>query len=341
MRHSNTISSIAHHATGPICILGLVAASFANTVPALILTQGIMYGAGFITFYYSILSMVNEYWIARRGMAYGFLCSASGASGAAMPFIVSTLLHKYGYRTTLRCIAVGLTLSTGPFIPILKGRLPESATSTPTPTDWSFLRTPLFWIYSLSNLAMGFGYFFPPLYLPSYATATGLSPTKGALLLALMSISQVLGQFSFGYLSDKRISINLLSATATLVAGIAAYTTWGLASTFSLLVVFALIYGFFGAGYTAMWARMGTAVSSEPTAAFAAFGLLNFGKGIGNVLAGPIGGALLTSGVDVEDYGVMKYQKVILFTGSCMLFSAAVIPAQYLKRARLQLGVRR
>ncbi|OJJ06395.1 hypothetical protein ASPVEDRAFT_323137 [Aspergillus versicolor CBS 583.65] len=70
--------------------------------------------------------MVNEYWIARRGMAYGILCGASGVSGSVMPFALQTLLAKYGYRTTLRAVAVALTLLTGPLIPLLKGRLPPS-----------------------------------------------------------------------------------------------------------------------------------------------------------------------------------------------------------------------
>ena len=319
-----------------LALLGLVAGSFARSLGTLILTQGVMYGVGFIIFYYPILSMVNEYWIARRGMAYGFLCSASGVSGAALPIGLQSLLHRYGYHTTLRIIAVGLLVLTGPLIPVLKGRLPHSATeiTAPTRTDWSFLKVPLFWIYSASNFAMGLGYFFPSIYLPSYATSNGLSSTQGALLLTIMSISQVLGQFSFGYLSDKdRIPLSVLISSSALVAGIAAYTSWGLAHTFGVLTVFAMIYGFFGAGYTAMWARMGTAVTNEPTAAFAAFGLLNFGKGVGNVLAGPIGGAFLAlrNAVDAGTYGAARYETVILFTGSCMLVSALTVGLQYVR----------
>ena len=64
----------------PLCLLGLVAGSFARTLATLIVTQGVMYGVGFTVFYYPIISMVNEYWSARRGMAYGILCSASGVS---------------------------------------------------------------------------------------------------------------------------------------------------------------------------------------------------------------------------------------------------------------------
>ncbi|KAG6362586.1 hypothetical protein INS49_007678 [Diaporthe citri] len=150
-----------------ICIAGLVLGSFASTLEVLILTQGVAYGVGFLIFYYPILSMVNEYWIARRGMAYGVLCGASGVSGSVTPFVLQALLAKYGYRTTLRAVAVALTLLTGPFIPLLNG----------------------------------------------------------------------------------------------------------------LLIFFAMVYGFFGSGFTAIWARMSTAITDDVTATPIVFTLLNFGKG--------------------------------------------------------------
>jgi hypothetical protein len=217
-----------------------------------------MYGTGFILFYYPILSMVNEYWIARRGFAYGILCSASGVSGAAMPFAIEKCLQRYGYPTTLRAVAIGLFVVTGPLIPLLKPRLPDVGASGPSArTDWTFLRSALFWTYSLSNFAMGLGYFFPALYVPSYALASGLSSTQGALLLALMAVSQVLGQSSFGYLSDRSgISMNALAGSSAVVAAVAVYTCWGMAQSFGVLVAFVLIYGFFGAGYTALWVSL-------------------------------------------------------------------------------------
>lgn len=206
--------------------------------------------------------MINEYWIARRGLAYGILCSASGVSGAALPFLLSTLLHKHGHVLTLRFLALGLALTTGPLIPFMKPRLPSSHTATTAPTDWSFLHHRLFWIYSLSNLAMGLGYFLPALYLPSYASSLGLAPTSGPLLLALMSTAQVFGQLLFGALSDRSsaVPLNALLASSALVAAVAAFLCWGPARHLHLLVVFALLFGFFGAGYTALWARMGSDV---------------------------------------------------------------------------------
>lgn len=275
--------------------------------------------------------MVNEYWIVRRGMAYGLLCSASGVSGAAMPFVIEALLEKYGYKTTLRATAIALLVMTGPLIPFLKGRLPSSAHGHAARTDWGFARNPLFWIYSASNVLQGLGYFFPSLYLPSYATAVGLSNRQGALLLALMSVSQVVGQLTFGLLSDRKLSLNILAVVSCAISATAALTLWGFGHSLALLVVFALLYSFFAAGYVAMWARMSLAVSSDPTAAPMIFSLFCFGRGLGNVLAGPISGNLLFNAILTESYGLFKYTRVIVFTGCCMILSAFPIVLRWCK----------
>lgn len=310
-----------------------MAGSFATTLEALILTQGVAYGLGFLVFYYPILHMVSEYWVARRGMAFGILCGASGISGTVMPFIVQALLARYGYATTLRAVAVGLVVLTGPMIPFLRGRLPVAHRQGPAPqADWRFLRSELFWMYSLSNVLQGFGYFFPALYLPSYAGALGLGERSGAALLAVMSVAQVCGQFAFGYLSDRKISTNVLASTAVAVAAVACLAMWQLARSLALLVCFAIAYGFFGAGYTAMWARMSTNVcKGDGAAAPMVFGLLNFGKGLGNVFAGPIGGNLVARGSSQFGDSALAYRWVVVFTGVCMLASAGTIGAKYLK----------
>ncbi|POS71618.1 hypothetical protein DHEL01_v209984 [Diaporthe helianthi] len=254
----------------------------------------VAYGVGFLIFYYPILSMVNEYWIARRGMAYGVLCGASGVSGSVMPFVLQALLAKYSYRITLRAVAVALTVLTGLFIPMLKGRLPPSE--------------------------RGLGYFFPSLYLPSFASSLKLGDKSGALLLALMSVFQVGGQFVFGLLSDRKVPLNVLACLSTAVAAAACFTMWRLAESLTVLILFAIVYGFFGAGFTAIWARMSTAITDDVTAGPIVFILLSFGKGIGNVLAGPIGGLLVSNPTSTGPPPLSSgsYRWVIVFTGTCM-----------------------
>lgn len=341
MRPVLTPSPSTDNVSGPICILGLLLGSFATSLGTLIFTQGIMYGMGLLIFYYAILSFVNEYWITRRGMAYGLLCSASGLSGAIMPFTLEALLNRYGYSITLRAVAIGMIVLTGPLLPLFKGRLPPTTHARASRTDWSFFRSPLFWIYTASNLVNGLGYFFPSIYLPSYAAYLGFSPIQGALLVGLLSTSQVFGQFTFGYLSDKRMPVNFLIMVSTVISAASVLALWGFAFTFVRLVSFSLIYGFFGAGYTAMWARMGTAISAEPTIAFTTFGLFCMQKGIGNVLTGPISAALIGQEVKERVYGVFKFESIILFTGSCMLVSGASVAIGYCKPRKVLMALLR
>jgi hypothetical protein len=47
-------------------------------------------------------------------MAYGILCASLGVSGVVMPFALEAMLNKSGYPTTLRAIAIGLAVLTGP-----------------------------------------------------------------------------------------------------------------------------------------------------------------------------------------------------------------------------------
>ena len=337
-----------------ICILGLFLGSFADSIGTLILTQGILYGskkvhrsgmigpvlickiAGFVTFYFPVLSIVNEWWISRRGFAFGIITSAAGASGIAMPLVIEALLNRYGFRTSLRAIATAMVILTGPLIFLIKPRLPISQSSTTARTDWSFARNPLLLVYCTANMAQGLGFFFPSLFLPSYATSVGLSPTKGATLLSIMAAAQVLGQWTFGVRSDK-FALNPLVLLSTMVAAIACFAAWGLSHSLWTLVIFSILFGFFAYGFSSMRARMGIAVAGEdPTVALQTFGMFTLCQGIGNVLAGPISAGLLKDAVRRDRYGILRYKALIIFTGASMVLSALSVGFWYVRPRRLR-----
>jgi Cu2+-exporting ATPase len=97
------------------------------------------------------------------------------------------------------------------------------------------------------------------------------------------------------------------------------------------LIVFAIVYGFFGAGFTAIWAMMSTAITDDVAAGPIVFTLLNFGEGIGNVLAGPIGGFLLSNSQSTGTPSALSYRWAIVFSGVCMFASACTICLRYSK----------
>lgn len=309
----------------PLCILSLVAASFMNSVNGLIGTQGILYGLGFVTLSYPIISMINEWWVARKGMAFGLLSASSGLTGIFMPSIIDLLLRNYGYRTTLRACAVALVILTAPLIPLFKSRLPASRNTSLARIDLSLLKRPLFWVYGSAVLIQGLGFFLPVVFLPSYATSVNISSSRGAILLAVMSGAQVLGQFAFGYMSDKQLSVNVLSVVCCIAAATASLSFWAFGTSFALLAAFSLVYGFFGFGFGSMRVAMGRTIDSDPSAVFALIAVFVFLQGIGNVLVGPLSAALLTGPMVRKQFGLGRYSGLVILTGASSTLAALVI----------------
>ncbi|TEY50410.1 hypothetical protein BOTCAL_0277g00080 [Botryotinia calthae] len=322
----------------PICILGLVAGSFCDTVQGLIWTQGVMYGSGLLILTYPIISMINEWWIARKGMAFGLISAASGVSGAGMPFIIQFLLERYGYKTALRIIAVGITIMTVPLLPLLKGRLPPSERSSLARTNWGFLKEKLFYIYGSATLIYGMGFFYPGVYLPSFATNIGLSGTQGAAILEVMSVAQVAGQFACGYLSDKNFSVNALAVVCAIMATISSLLLWGFAKSMGLLVAYGIVYGFFGYGFSTMRVAMGKLICSDPASVVSIYSIFVCLQGVGNVLVGPISGGLFGERVVLGGYGVERYKDMVIYTGCCMAGCAGVIGGWWLRPRGLVSG---
>lgn len=309
----------------PLCIIGLLTASFTNSVNGLIGTQGLVYGLGFVILSYPIISMVNEWWVVRKGMAFGLISASSGVTGAFMPFLTEMLLNKYGYQTTLRGCAVAMTILTAPLITLFKGRLPPAESSALSRTNWVFLKRPLFWIYASAILAQGLGFFLPAVFLPSYASALGIPSIRGALLLALMCIAQVLGQFTFGYLSDKTFSVNSLSTVCCAATAMAAFIFWGLAKSMAFLSLFSILHGFFGFGFGTMRVAMGRAVCDDQSTVFATYALFVFLQGVGNILVTPLSAALISSPPMRERFGVGKYSGIVILTGASSVLAVFII----------------
>ncbi|KAL9612297.1 MAG: hypothetical protein Q9167_003121 [Letrouitia subvulpina] len=255
-----------------VAMAGLASASFAQGTTTLIATQGFTYGVGVLIMYYPIIHMLNEWFVLRRGLALGIFSAATGISGLGMPFALEALLIRYGWRITLRITAIFLIFSCGPLIPLFKNRLPKNHRAKGAHTDYSFLKMSQFYLFSFATLLQGLGMYFPMIYLPSYASSLRLDPVVGAALLAVPSLSQIIGQVGFGFVSDLRIKnlfmdrrmpVHILAFISTFTAGICVFTLWGLARSLPTLVMFSFMFGIFGGGYVVLWARM---VSRKPQA---------------------------------------------------------------------------
>lgn len=304
-----------------ICVVSLVAASFATSVRVLALTQGALYGLGFTALYFPVLRMLNEWFITRRGLAYGVMFAGGGLSGTGYPFLLELLLSKYGFRTTLRAMAVLLFLVVLPILPFLRGRLPVSQQGAMRGLDMSFFRQPLFWLFTSANLAQALCYFVPGLILPTFASSLGLSGTSGALVLAAFNLATTFGQVAMGILSDRVSNVLLLVFVSSFVSALASFLIWGFAASLPALLVFALIYGWFAGGFVILWPKFGSILSEDPGPVYS---MMAFGKGIGNILTGPLSSPLMEGEIR-PGYGLNRYEPLILYLGSMMLVSSLSI----------------
>ena len=150
-----------------ILLASLIGASFANSVYQLLATQGVLYAIGGTLHYFPAFLYLDEWFVRRKGLAYGILCGGGGAAGVVIPLVMEWILSRWGFRTALRTWSVAVVLLTTPAVMLLKPRLPDQHAHTgPQKVELGFLRSPAFWVLQSGNIISSLGYFMPTLYLP-------------------------------------------------------------------------------------------------------------------------------------------------------------------------------
>lgn len=344
-----------------ICSLSLLLSSFATTPWQLLLTQGLLYSIGGAMAYYPTFSYLQEWFVERRGFANGVCFAGTAAGGLVLPFILQVLLENYGASTTLQALSVATFLLFGAALPLIRPRLPLPAKVSSDARDKKdedepesdneavgvavavepaqsqqdkvtakrMVKDVKLWVFITANVGQAFGYFVTLLYLPTYASAVGLSSANGSALLACVNGACVLSRVAMGVLSDKH-SPHRLGFGTMLASSVAVLVLWGVAST-SLppLLVFAVVMGLAAGGWTSLYsAIISTVVRDDPSLSSHLFSALSFTRGLGALLVAPISTALIAhplQGASAKTaYGAAggEYGGVVLFAGLSMVLAA-------------------
>ncbi|RPA71684.1 MFS general substrate transporter, partial [Ascobolus immersus RN42] len=281
-----------------MCTASFIGASFSNTVTQLAVNQGVLFALGGGLLYSPVIIYMDEWFHARKGLAYGVMWGGTGVSGVAIPIIMNAVLEHPGwdYRTAHRASAVALVVLSAPLLVFIKPRIPVAKTTARKRISLSFLRSPTFWLLQSGNILQGLGFFMPSIYIPTFATSLNFSPGIGTLLLSLINGASILGQVLLGHLSDyTHVSVTILISTIT--SSLSIFLLWGLSTHVAQLVIFSLVYGFFAGGYSATYVGSCQAVKKKDTQAEMGmiFGFFAAGRGLGNVIAGPVSEALMSN----------------------------------------------
>nr|POF19979.1 monocarboxylate transporter 2 [Quercus suber] len=294
-----------------IMVAALIGASFSNSATITLATQGVLYAVGGLFLYFPSMYIIDEWFVARKGFAFGVVWTGTGFAAAIVPWLMQWLLDKYGFRTALRVRAVILN------------RIPISSQRMITKVDFSFLREAPFWIYQFGNTIQATASFLPQLWIPSFALALDLPAYSGALALCLLNIAACGGYLIQGQLCDRfHVSVALLAVTFGSMVSVLVF--WGLTTGETMLYATSILWGLTGVSFAATWAgcarALRTATNNLP--AGMVISLMCVGKGLGAVISGPISERLLRVG-PVPNTGYAyesQYGTLILMTGISVMF---------------------
>ncbi|XDG01063.1 hypothetical protein ABKA04_000678 [Annulohypoxylon sp. FPYF3050] len=300
--------------------LAILASAFATQVWHLVLTQGVLYGLGASVVNTVTIQFLNEWFIERKGLAFGIQEAGAGMGGVVIPVLMTWGLEKYGHRNMLIAWFVAIAVLSLPSIYFLRERVRPRTTSASEIGNFGYVATPIFLLLQAGNVFQALGNFLPGIHLPSFALNFGASPLAAAGMLSLYNVASVVGAIGTGYLVDRyHVSVTLF--LLSLGAAVAVFFAWGFAANFATLCAFAFLYGMFAGGWSSTFVGIGLEIQKRSPHADLGllWGFAAAARGVGSIASGPISERLIAEGVGKtywwpKSYGT-DYGVLILFNG--------------------------
>lgn len=259
--------------------LSLIGASFATQVWQLYLSQGVCFGWGMGFLFVGSVGIIPQWFTTKRSLANGVGAAGSGLGGLVYSLAANAIIQRISLGWAFRILGIVAFAVNFTCAMLVRDRNRQVGSSQAL-FDYSLLARPEF----LGLLAWGFfsmlAYIVLLFSLPNYASNIGLTAHQGSVVGALLNLGQALGRppivcvllslfarlicttrKSFpnvddihqGYFSDTFGRINM-AATMTFLAGLFALVIWIFASSFGVLVFYALIGGTVAGTF---WATIG------------------------------------------------------------------------------------
>ncbi|MEQ2271574.1 hypothetical protein XENORESO_006226, partial [Xenotaenia resolanae] len=186
--------------------------------------------------------------------------------------------------------------------------------------EFGFLWIPRFLILSISFVFLAFGCSVPVVYLVPYALSVGVKHQHAAFLMSIFGVSGIVGNITFGWITDRKClkRYRMLSyMVAISMEGLCCMFLPFLRS-FSLLVLFSILYGYFDGAYVALIpvVTSDTVGSAHLTSAL---GVVYFLHAIPYLVSPPLGGWF------VDQTG--NYASTFFVCGASFFLSSLVLVA--------------
>ncbi len=344
MKHIST-ASVA------LVIVSFLIASFCKSIPLLILFAGILPGIGTSVGFSPVLYYVPEWFVERRGLAFGLIFGASGLGGIVYPFIFEATLTNLGYGWTLRVWAAADLLLALPAVLLMKPRLP-SARPTPVsrgglplrsllrPRGLSFMLSPLFLVNSAIVFMIAAGLLAVSQHIAAYIVAAGMTSQMATICVSILNAANTVGKVAIGFLCDRTSYVKVTTGVG-IISALAAFLLFGFATSLAPIIAFVFVLGATAGGHTASWGASGGEVAAlkniPPGTMFLSY---TFVMGIASLVGPLVAAALLDAGEHTVARGwASGWAGLIAFVGATMAAAFFLSLPLYVIRRRVNVQV--
>uniref|UniRef100_A0A3B4ZTY0 Solute carrier family 16 member 12 n=1 Tax=Stegastes partitus TaxID=144197 RepID=A0A3B4ZTY0_9TELE len=329
---------------GVLSSCGLLLSSFSSSLELLYFSMGVLTGLGFALCYTPAIAQVGCYFRQRKALAYGVAMSGSGIGTFVLAPAVQLLIELYSWRgalLVLSAVVANLCVCGALLRPITLQEEEEAEEDEGAEQcgekqlcdkEYRFLLLPDFLGLAVSFLVLASGCSLPFVYLVPYALSAGVSHQHAAFLMSILGVIDIVGNVTFGWLTDRRCLKPYRLACYIFSVGMEGLCCLftPLLRSFPLLVPFAVLYGYFDGAYVALIPVVTSDVVGAPYLS-SALGVVYFLHAIPYLISPPIGGWL----VDITG----SYTATFFLSGAALLASAVVLfTVAGIRRCRLTVG---
>ncbi|KAK0104698.1 hypothetical protein ONS95_004971 [Cadophora gregata] len=220
---------------------GLLGASWAWEIWHLFLSQGLAFGFGMGFLFVASVGLIPQWFSKHRSFANSIAAAGSGIGGLIYSLATNAMIQSIGLGWAFRILAI-----ISCFFNILCTILIRDRNKLVGSVQMAFDVKLFKRVEFLLLLGWGFfsmlGYIVLLFSLPSYARSVGLTASQGSVIGALLNLGQGLGRPFVGYFSDSFGRINM-AGTCTFLAGFFSLVIWIFATSYGVLIFFAIIVG--------------------------------------------------------------------------------------------------
>jgi predicted MFS family arabinose efflux permease len=230
---------------------GFLVASRVESLPALIVSYGVIGGLGLAALGSQANMTVAALWYPRaRGRAIALVDLGTGFGAFCFIPLAQMLVSAVGWRGTLLAWAVLLVTIVIPLSQLQ--RLPgpvvgSHAAPVESVTEWTLSRavqTPDFWWLALMRFFASGAFPLMNVHMVAYAVGQGVTPAAAAAALGAVSLVSLPGRLATGWLCDLiGRAPTLTIAYGCAAAGIGCLVLLGATGTSAWLVLYVLLYG--------------------------------------------------------------------------------------------------